>query len=299
MKPVQDALVSQVKFLKNKDPRVRSRAAENLARLGPEAKFAILPLRQRLRDVDANVRSRAATALGEIGSAAVEELIQALALPDRNVRREAVWALGKMGLEAVPAVGALARALSDRDTAVRKGAAHALGLLGRRAKPAIPFLIDALNDTDLFVSRLAASALGKIGAPAVDALITALGHVDKYVQREAAWALGQIGPDARAAVPKLTAIIKFSSGNSCSYPFKKIPAEQDTEFMFLHPGPDATLRAYTARALGKIGCEDRLAISTLQDAQADPDDRVAQAAAEALEQLLDQTATGWCLKAAG
>ncbi len=71
MKQVQDAEVSQVKFLKNKDPRVRSRAAENLARLGPQAKFAIFPLSQRLRDADANVRCRAATALGEIGSAAV------------------------------------------------------------------------------------------------------------------------------------------------------------------------------------------------------------------------------------
>src|SRR5437660_6187590 len=97
MKPVQDAEVSQVKFLKNKDPRVRSRAAENLARLGPQAKFAIFPLSQRLRDSDANVRCRAATALGEIGSAAVAELMHALSLPDANIRREAVWALAKMG----------------------------------------------------------------------------------------------------------------------------------------------------------------------------------------------------------
>ena len=165
MKQVQDAEVSQVKFLKNKDPRVRSRAAENLARLGPQAKFAIFPLSQRLRDADANVRCRAATALGEIGSAAVEELIHALSLPDANIRREAVWALAKMGPEAEPAVGALARVLADRDLAVRKGAARALGLLDRLACPAIPFLIAALNDTDLFFCRLAAWALGKIGAP--------------------------------------------------------------------------------------------------------------------------------------
>ena len=157
MKPVQDAEVSQVKFLKNKDPRVRSRAAENLARLGPQAKFAIFPLSQRLRDADANVRCRAATALGEIGSAAVAELIHALSFPDANIRREAVWALAKMGPEAEPAVGALARVLADRDLAVRKGAARALGLLGRLACPAIPFLIAALNDTDLFFCRLGAA----------------------------------------------------------------------------------------------------------------------------------------------
>ena len=123
MKQVQDAEVSQVKFLKNKDPRVRSRAAENLARLGPQAKFAIFPLSQRLRDSDANVRCRAATALGEIGSAAVAELIHALSLPDANIRREAVWALAKMGPEAEPAIGALARALAEacRSTVIMSG----------------------------------------------------------------------------------------------------------------------------------------------------------------------------------
>ena len=299
MKFVPDAEISQIRFLKNKDSRVRSRAAENLARLGAEAKFAILPLRQRLRDADPQVRCRAATALGEIGSAAVEELIHALALPDRNVRREAVWALGKIGPEALPAVGALARALSHRDATVRKGAARALGLLGRWARPAIPFLIAALSDTDLFFSRLAAWALGMIGAPAVAALVGALGHADKYVQREAAWALGQIGPDAAAAVPKLTAILKFSSGNSSADPFKKIPAQEETEIIFLHPTPDAMLRTYAAQALGKIGVQARSAYPALRAALADPDYHVAQAAAEALKQLQDETGTGWYLKAAG
>src|SRR5438477_585540 len=199
MKQVQDAEVSQVKFLKNKDPRVRSRAAENLARLGPQAKFAIFPLSQRLRDADANVRCRAATALGEIG------------------------------------------------------------------------------------------------APAVSALVRALSHADKYVQREAAWALSQIGPDACVAIPKLNAILKFSTVNSCCDHFKKISAHQETEVMFVHPGPDATLRAYAARALGKIGAEARSAIPALRAALADPDGKVAQAAAQALNQIQEETGSGWYL----
>src|SRR5436309_3475379 len=173
MKQVQDAEISQVKFVKNKDPRVRSRAAENLARLGPQAKFAIFPLSQRLRDAD------------------------------------------------------------------------------------------------------------------------------KYVQREATWALSQIGPDACAAIPKLNAILKFSTVNSSCDHFKQIPAHQETEVMFVHPGPDATLRAYAARALGKIGAEARSAIPALQAALADPDEKVAQAAAQALDQIQEETGSGWYLKAAG
>ena len=155
------------------------------------------------------------------------------------------------------------------------------------------------HDTDLLFCRLVAWALGKIGSSAVSALTGALSHVDKYVQREAAWALSQIGPDAVAAIPKLAAILKFSLDDLSSQHFKKISAHQETEVMFLHPGPDATLRAYAARALGKIGAGARAAIPALQAALADPDDEVAQAAAQALDQVLDQTATGWYLKAAG
>jgi HEAT repeat protein len=299
MKLLSDAEVRQVRFLKNKDARVRSAAARNLAWLGSEAKFAILPLRQRLRDVDPQVRCQAAMALGEIGSAAVEELIQALSLSDINVRREAVWALGKIGPGAGSAAKALAKALSDRDSAVRKGAARALGMLGRQARPAIPFLIRALQDTDLLFCRLAAWALGKIGSPAVGALVRALSHADKYVQREAAWALSQIGPEARAAIPKLVAILQFSSGDGTFDQIKKNPADQDTEVMFVCPGPDTTLRFCAAQALGKMGHEARSAIPALRAALADPNDQVAQAAAQALNQLQEETGSGWYLQAAG
>jgi HEAT repeat protein len=301
MRLVQDAEVwtEQVKFLKNRDPQVRCAAVTNLGRLGPEGKFAIAGLRQRLMDADPGVRSRAATALGEIGPAAVTELIQALALPDRFVRREAVWGLAKLGPEAAPAIPALARALADRDASVRKGAARALGLLGRVARPAIPFLIRALKDTDLLFCRMAAWALGKIGSAAVDALVAALSSHDKFIRREAAWALGQIGPEAAVAVHKLIAILKVSSETSPEAPLSKIHAHQDTEVVYLHPISDATLRVNAARALGEIGVEARSAIPVLMTALADANDKVAAAAAEALNRLDEDSSTGWCLKAAG
>jgi HEAT repeat protein len=151
----------------------------------------------------------------------------------------------------------------------------------------------------LLFCRLAAWALGKIGPAAVAALVSALDHTDKYVPREAAWALGQIGPEARAAIPKLVAILKFPSGESSFDQIKGNPAGQDTEVMFGHPGPDTTLRACAARALGKIGLEARSAIPALIAALADPNDQVAQAAAQALEQLQEETGSGWYLKAAG
>jgi HEAT repeat protein len=301
MRLVQDAEVwtDQVKSLKNRDPQVRHAAVANLGRLGAEGKFAIRPLRQRLTDTDARVRCRAATALGEIGPAAVDELIQALALPDRFVRREAVWGLAKIGASAAPAIPALARALADRDVSVRKGAARALGMLGRRASLAIPFLIRALKDTDLLFCRMAGWALGKIGTPAVDALVAALSSHDKFIRREAAWALGQIGPDAAIAVPKLTAIVKDNSDDTSANRLPKIHAHQDTEVVFLNPILDATLRVNAARALAEIGIAARSAIPSLRAALDDDNPEVADAAAIALEQLEEEACTGWCLKAAG
>src|SRR6266851_287895 len=301
MRLVQDAEVwtDQLKFLKNKDPRVRRAAAANLGRLGAEAKFAIAPLRQRLTDADPKVRCGAATALGEIGPAAVEEMIQALALPDKLVRREAVWGLAKIGKEAAPAIPSLARALADRDASVRKGAARSLGLLGRSARLAIPFLIRALGATDLLFCRMAAWALGQIGSAAVDALITALSHHDKYVRREAAWALGQIGPDAAAAVPKLIAILKTDLEDSCEPRPPKLQAHQDTEVIYFHPISDTTLRANAAQALGQMGSKAMSAIPVLTAVLADPSDKVAQAAAAALDQLEEGACTGWRMRAAG
>ena len=60
-----------------------------------------------------------------------------------------------------------------------------------------------------------------------------------------------------------------------------------------------TLRAYAGRALRKIGAEARSAIPALQAALADPDEKVAQAAAQALDQIQEETDSGWYLKVAG
>jgi HEAT repeat protein len=141
--------------------------------------------------------------------------------------------------------------------------------------------------------------LGQIGSEAVDALITALSHHDKYVRREAAWALGQIGPDAAAAVPKLIAILKTDLEDSCEPRPPKLQAHQDTEVIYFHPISDTTLRANAAQALAQMGSKAMPAIPVLTAALADPSDKVAQAAAAALDQLEEGACTGWQLRAAG
>jgi HEAT repeat protein len=284
-----EVLTDLVKALKSKDSLARIAAAENLGRLGPQAKFAVTGLAERLSDGDSKVRTKAAMALGQIGSAALTELVTALRHGDKCVRREAVWALARIGPEAGPAVFALAKSLRDLDSPVRKGAARAIGQIGKEAaRTAIPLLIDALKNSDLLFCRLVAWALGKIGAPAVPALMRALNHPDKYVRREAAWALGQIGAESQSAIGILITILKSpcSAGSPSGGPARKADPDQKTELVFLTPIRDATLRAYAARALGQIGPEARAAIPALTAVLADPNDKVAAAAAGALDRIL-------------
>ncbi len=283
-----EVLTDLVKALKSKDSLARIAAAENLGRLGPQAKFALTGLAERLSDGDSKVRTKAAMALGQIGSAALSELVTALRHGDKYVRREAVWALARIGPEAGPAVFALAKSLRDLDGPVRKGAARAIGQIGREARTAIPLLIEALKNSDLLFCRLVAWALGRIGAAAVPALMRALNHSDKYVRREAAWALGQIGPESRSAIGILITILKSpcSAGAPSGGLARKADPDQETELVFLTSIRDATLRAYAARALGQIGPEARAAIPALTAVLADPNDKVAAAAAGALDQIL-------------
>jgi hypothetical protein len=117
----------------------------------------------------------AASALVKIGVAAVPALIDALKDQDAEVRTKAAYALGEIGLGhrcGAAGVPALINALKDQDAEVRGCAAEALGTIGEESKAAVPALIDALKDREKgwanwrgsskTVSPMAAGALSKI-----------------------------------------------------------------------------------------------------------------------------------------
>jgi len=149
-------------------------------------------------DIDSNLRSSAAHALGHIGAVAVTpKLIEAFSDKKTHVRNSAVDALVKIGKAAVPK---LIEALSDENPVVKANAAHALGKIG--APEAVPKLIDALSNENLIVKINTAEALGKIGTPeAVSKLIEALSDENPYINYIATLSLGEIG--AQEAVPKI------------------------------------------------------------------------------------------------
>ena len=146
-----------------------------------------------LRDTDAEVRERAARALGR---SRVPEAAPALrtALGDEHaeVRERAAWALGRIRDEA--AVDGLVGLLDDPEPDVRERAAWALGML--RIPAAVDGLVAALDDADEDVQERIAWALGRIrDERATEGLITALDLVAGNALEEVIEALGRIGGD--------------------------------------------------------------------------------------------------------
>ena len=145
---------------------------------------------------DFNVSEDAEDALVEIGTTAVQPLIEAL-------DHENIYVPSALGRIRDPrAITPLIAILKNRGNATPYGDPHigpdeastALFLIG---KPAVEPLIAALKDDNVLVRLKAAWALGEIGDPrAVEPLIAALSDPDSDVRERAAIALGTIGKPA-------------------------------------------------------------------------------------------------------
>jgi HEAT repeat protein len=212
-----DAVPRLLVQLKDADPEKRKEAAEDLGHLGVDATSALGALVVAFKDDNVKVRVAAVDAVRSIGpevntKTTIPALIDVLK-NDKNeeVRRLAAKALGREGLEPKTVVPALTDALKDGDAGVRKYAVFGLKIHGKDAKSAVPAVIDVLkNDKNEEVRCIAADTLGKVGADA-EATVSALAAAVKAGGEagiHAAKALTVIGPDAKAAIPELTAALQ-------------------------------------------------------------------------------------------
>ncbi len=129
----------------------------------PEVADAVPALIDALKDEDAQVRWRAAEALGAIRQASVPALMTALKAEQAEVRWRAADALGMMGSAAKDAVPSLVEALHDESWLVRERAAHALGEIGPEAEAAVPALVEARSgDQHFAVCSAAGHSVTKI-----------------------------------------------------------------------------------------------------------------------------------------
>jgi HEAT repeat protein len=205
------AVPALVEMLSDEKPQLRRAAASALAHVGPAGSAAAVPLARRLGDAsprvrgassyafqelahhgsdavpvllglmehrDADVRMRAATALGDIGplaESAGERLRVAAQDPDEDetVRRRARVALGGLDLrnalakqrgQAVHLLPLLIERIESEDPERRREGVSWLGYLGPSARQVAPLLIELADDPDSELRSLVVHALARIGA---------------------------------------------------------------------------------------------------------------------------------------
>jgi HEAT repeat protein len=240
-------------------------------------------------------------------------------------RVRAIEALSRLGSVDDPAISALTRALED-EGAARVKAAEVLGRIGPPAKSAVPALTDLLKESNPEARVQAALALWRIdhrAEEAVPVLVSALkgpltprpgsalglpgrfGTVSSAPPacQQAADALGQIGPEARAAAPALTEVLRdprFSSyrpdyalalfkidGQAAGVAIAVLIEVLDGKghAVRLPEQAASALRKQAAKALGEIGAPAREAVPSLRKALMSPDEAIRSEAAVALKKI--------------
>jgi HEAT repeat protein len=227
----------------------RYAAADALADLGPAAQPATESLVAALQSDDAELRWRAARALGLIGGAqAVAPLVQRASDPAPVVRAQVIFALGRLHPDGDEgAIAAVVAHLTDPEAPVRRAAVRALAMMKPDRTKMIPMIAKLLEDSDPQVAMRALTTIAESGDQAVPALIAALERPDSrywacvalsemgahakdavpglikalederpQVRLQAEVALGEIGPPAKAAVPALIPLLtdKFEAVRS-------------------------------------------------------------------------------------
>ena len=309
---------SLVAALKDQNEDVRKAAARTLGDMGPNAKAAVPALIDGLKDE--NLRFNAAIALGQIGTASIAPLIEALKDHEEDVRKSAASALGQIGPDAKAARPHLVDVLEDENAAVRasaaralgqigpiveaflhlidaledpndhvsESAAHALEQIGPNAKASVSRLVEALKDRSAYVRLIAARTLGQIGPDAnvaVPDLIEVMKDPERDVRQIAREALGQIGPGAEAAVPHLVEVLKDRNSLSAAHSLVQIGTAAVPHLINVLQEQDEHIRGTAARVLGQMGPDAKAAIPNLIETLNDPNEKVRRYAAFGLGRI--------------
>lgn len=268
--------------LADPDPFVRRLAAEGLGSLGPRAAPATAALVQGFRDSDGAVRARCAGALAGAGPAAVPALAGVLRDPGSApaVLEAAAAALGQMGTGAKEASDLLDGLLRHPSPGVRLAAATALPRVAADhpgAERVLPILIGALKDEGTMLAAL--EGLRPLGARARAAIPGLVGLLDYPIRQ---------GPDERGGPPPAREV---AAGRAAEI-LAACGAEAIPALIEAARAGTRDQRVRALEALARIGPPAAPAAPVLAGFLADPDDRIAFAAAAALEAAVPGRAEG-------
>ncbi|MFW6172403.1 MAG: HEAT repeat domain-containing protein [Elusimicrobiota bacterium] len=187
---------SLIALLSDNSIEVREKATNALVEIGSPA---VEPLIQSLENSNWIIRARAAEALGDIGNRKAKESLRGLLLKEENWNVCEKTAEALSALEDKKIVKDFIKKLKNGQEKDRIRAAKIMGVLGEEI--AVAPLIKALGDNKSAVRIASIDALGRIGdTHAVNHLIKILEDKDWVVRRRAAEGLGEIG-DKKAAIP--------------------------------------------------------------------------------------------------
>lgn len=195
---------------------LRCAAIDSIAGVGPLASAAIPNLIRLTRRSSEQVRRKAATALGAMGTTA-QDAIRPLAelLMDYDspaVQDAAADALAKTGELGMPI---LLKLVEDEDVSVKRRAVSRLGLMGDVAKPALDKLDFALDDPDGWVRIHAAESIWKLTNDpdrVVAAYVEELKNPDRQIRIKAYRLLRALGPKAKSAAIPLKRMLTDGRG---------------------------------------------------------------------------------------
>lgn len=231
----------------------------------PDQKIA--QVRVDLKSDDVAVRRKAISSLvhSDISPMMLTEMRQALEDSDGAVRSTAATAIGNLGAAAVPAIPQLVAGLrNDTFKEARETAARALGRIGKAAPNEksllAPLKTASQEDADPVTRVVAHGALAmiEIDVPQqITSLRKYLHHDDPLVRMKSSHALGMIGKDAKQAAPEIVAVLKQETdshrrgyiaralGNTAdpaSLPALEAALEKETD-----PGSQGEMRGAIAR----------------------------------------------------
>jgi HEAT repeat protein len=279
------------------DPAAAVRAAA-VSALTFDDPPAVRRLLVSLLDADEDVRAAAGRSLAAVDpdwhrrplpAETVQPFLAAVSHADAGIRRAAVETLGRLASEGVEA--AVATALRDPDQGVRLAAVQAAKGLGEPR--ASTLLVPLRDDSDDAVRAAVAAALVSASGPALEDLFHALGAADPAVRATALEAIGRSG--APGALPQILPALAdpesrvrwaaLAALKSLAPEWWKTPAAREAvgPVAARVGDPDVGRRAGAAWGLGELRRGE--AVRPLLPLLVDPDERVRQAARQALSKI--------------
>ena len=229
----------------------------------PSVEEQITKVKADLQHSDAAVRQTAIGSLvhSTISPKLLEEMRSALSDPDDVVRSRAATAIGNLGADAVVAIPQLASQLkSDKAKEARETAARALGRIGKAAPKSADQLVPLLRtasqaDADPVTRIVALGALAMVNVELpsqITALRKYLHHEDELVRMKSSHALGMLGLAAKDAAPEIVEVLKHETdSHRRGYVARALGATGDPASL---PGLEAARKVETdPGATGELG----------------------------------------------